>query len=482
MKHKIKQMMRMLLLILCLFGIVQANHVHAANKIVSASISTEKVKIGKTITVTSKTKGVSFKSSDTTIAYINKVGIVIGKKAGKVVISVTKKGYTKKKFEVTVVANGKKPSILVCPDEVELVDMAIDINGDFTARIKNQGMAGVKKVVYIFEVEIKKEAISPEEIISEETEFKKIKLTSGKIAAGKNSKTVTCQGPASGKTEDMKLLKVVIYSGKALIKYDAIEATYAFTWGGEDTTAPTITGMVGKNSYNKSNVFMVVYPDQTYDYTKYVSVSDDRDLKVALVVDISDVDFKKNGKYKVIYTATDKAGNKATKRAIIQVRIPKEIDHWANEVLKKITKNAWSEEKKARAIYTYLRKYYSYVDHSEKKSWEASAKHGLKYKSGDCYTYYACSRLLLTRAGIPNLMVKKQGGSGRHWWNLVYIQGQWYHYDTTPRKKQVMLCLITDDQLLKHSSTHGNTHLWDKSKYPQVATKKISEVVLGKRY
>ena len=38
----------------------------------------------------------------------------------------------------------------------------------------------------------------------------------------------------------------------------------------------------------------------------------------------------------------------------------------------------------------------------------------MKNKVGDCFTYYSVSEVLLTRAGIPNMCVTRQGGKTQH--------------------------------------------------------------------
>ena len=53
-----------------------------------------------------------------------------------------------------------------------------------------------------------------------------------------------------------------------------------------------------------------------------------------------------------------------------------------------------------------------------------------------------------------------------HWWNLVYVDGEWLHFDTTPRRLGGDFCLLTTAQLLAYSNTHGNSHGFDPSQYP----------------
>jgi hypothetical protein len=101
------------------------------------------------------------------------------------------------------------------------------------------------------------------------------------------------------------------------------------------------------------------------------------------------------------------------------------------------------------------------------------AIHGLQYTVGDCVTYYSVSRLLISRAGIPNIMICRYPTTyGRHFWNLVYVRGGWYHFDTCPRSRDGYFCLQTDAQLRKYST--GYTFKFKNSLYPARATKVIS--------
>ncbi|MCI5826749.1 MAG: hypothetical protein MR020_00725, partial [Lachnospiraceae bacterium] len=276
---------------------------------------------------------------------------------------------------------------------------------------------------------------------------------------------------------------VRIYTGKSILNYDMTKNRMTVKWQIRDTTPPVISGWIGKNGYNSKDVYMVAYSDRKYDFKKYVHASDDMGGKVALSVDTSKINWKKSGVYNITYTAKDLAGNVTKKTAKVQVRAVNDLDRMADSILKGIVKDSWSDQKKAEAIYRYMRKNYIYVDSNDHESWEKSALYGLRYQSGNCFVFYSVSRLLLTRCGIPNIEVKRSAGSTHgHWWNYVYIDGGWYHFDTTPRRRRATFCLVTDDQLSAYSRAAGNSHIWDKTLIPKGAKKKISKVVWGKQY
>ena len=96
------------------------------------------------------------------------------------------------------------------------------------------------------------------------------------------------------------------------------------------------------------------------------------------------------------------------------------------------------------------------------------AYEGLLKKEGDCFVYAATAKELLTIAGIPNIDIVKSTKNPSHYWNLVYIEDGWYHFDTTPRKDKSEFFLLTDAELEDYSSKHRNTHCFDRSLYPEI--------------
>lgn len=468
---------------------------------VSAKISSDKVEKGKTIKITSNTKGVTYKSSDTQVAYVNQNGVIVGKKKGNATITVMREGYDSKSFPIMVTTNGKTPNIYVWYEEITLVDEQIT-DGVYTAEVQNSSKSALDKVEYIYTATVETEtSINPaednnlEETQDNQTDIQvtptpqttmttstiKLNATAKNIPAN-GKKTIKIEAPDGGKIISLQLEKINVNTKSALIIYNVKSGKYTYQWGTKDKTAPVISGLVEENSYFGDTVFMTIYPDIEYDFTKYVSAEDDRDTNVKLTVDTSKVNYKKEGDYTITFTATDSTGNKTTADAKVHVRIPKKIDKMADELLKEIVKDTMTDQEKLTAIYTYIRKNITYVGRYEEDDWEAGAEYAMKYKSGDCFAYYSLSRILLTRLGIPNMMITRYRGKGHHWWNLVYVEGGWYHYDSTPRTEMATFCLVTSEQLADYSAKAGNSHIWDVTKYPETATKKISKVVWGKRY
>lgn len=466
--------------------------VMAAAKRVKAEISAEKVKVGKQIHIASKTKGATFHSSNETVAFVNKEGVITGKKAGTAKITVKCSGYQTYTKEIKVVENKRKPSLPVALDEVvmqsEKLEEDSEGNMKYSAVIKNTAEEGnIKKIEYYYKIHVNaaEEETNQEDITDVNTVTGSavkpvrltVKLTAKNIKAGSKSARVSCAGDVSGKISNMKLAKVKLYTGKALYTFYPDKKKGVLNWGTPDTTAPKFSGWVEKNSYNGKDVYRVYYSDRkdSYNFKQYVSAEDDRDGKVNITVDTKNINWKKEGIYKIKFTAKDKAGNKAVTWAKVQVFIPGSAEAAADSILKSITKKGWSDTQKARAIYQYVGSHCSYIHESSHANWRTIGLNGIRYQTGDCYTFYSMSRLLLTRAEIPNILICRYPvlrQDAHHYWNLAYVQGGWYHFDTTPRRRKGYFCLVTDAQLWGYSS--GNTFSFKKYAYPARAKKKIS--------
>lgn len=395
-------------------------------------------------------------------------------------------GWSVQESEAAKKKEAAKPKLTVSIDEVSLQGARLkkDDHGvmKYFARVRNDSDSGtIRKVEYTFTITIKKEMGSVESgAVEQAVRQKEVTLTARNIKPGAVSKWVSCDGDVSGQLSGMKLKSIRLYAGTAVYVYDAVKKKGKISWGTKDKKAPVIRGWIGKKSSCGKDVYRICYSDQknAFDFTKNVSAIDDRDGEVKVRVDTSRINWKKNGIYKVTYTAVDRAGNKASAWASVQVIASGTAEDMADEVLKGIIRKDWSDERKARAIYRYVRSQCTYISSSAHQPWRETAIQGLRYHSGDCYMFYSISKLLLTRAGIPNIVVTRYPvyHGMRHFWNMVYVRGGWYHFDTTPRGgtrgRNGNFCLLTDAQLYSYST--GYIFQFRKSSYPARATKKIS--------
>lgn len=237
----------------------------------------------------------------------------------------------------------------------------------------------------------------------------------------------------------------------------------------DDNTAPTIQGVHDISLYLGSAV----------SYRSGVVVTDDKDPSPKLDIDSSQVDLSNPGTYPLVYTARDMTGNETRLEVTVTVAekpttyVEEEvINTKADELLKKIVTEDMTAEAKVKAIYAYVRSHYTYSGHSDKTDWLQGAYVMMTEGQGDCFNYYAITKLLLDRCNIPNIDVRKVRNfpeDSDHYWSLVSVDGgqTYYHLDTTPRVGDGDdFCLVTDAVLDAYSAANKNCHNRDKSLYP----------------
>ena len=237
-----------------------------------------------------------------------------------------------------------------------------------------------------------------------------------------------------------------------------------------DTTAPVIEGISDKE----------VYVGETVSYKKGVSVSDDTDTNVELVIDASAVDLDTAGVYQVIYKATDAAGNVAVEMINITVKImdqkEAEVNKLADELIAELITEDMSKWDTCYKLWNWCRTKIKYAySAGDRSTIYAGAYEGLHDRSGDCYAYYATFTILLQKCGIETLEVRRVGGESNHWWNLVNLGDGWYHCDSSPRKAgHTYKCFMqTDAQIQEYEDFYKekpNYYTFDKSLYPERET------------
>ncbi len=179
----------------------------------------------------------------------------------------------------------------------------------------------------------------------------------------------------------------------------------------EDKEGPVFSGLKEIN----------VAKNAAIDYNENVSANDEKDGKCEFSVDSSAVNLSVTGTYFATYTATDKSGNTTSeKRKIVVASDENDVNSLADDVISKLGINSMSAADKSLALVRWSQntiKYghtYQNVRNVSKAAYYALSKH-----VGDCFGIASAMKILLTRAGVENIMVHCTDDS--HYWNMVNV-------------------------------------------------------------
>lgn len=223
-----------------------------------------------------------------------------------------------------------------------------------------------------------------------------------------------------------------------------------------------------------------IYQGDTISYLKGLTATDNLDPEPAITVDSSRVDLSCPGCYDVIYAVTDEAGNQNLYAARVTVleRKTEYVDleliyQTADELLKEIIRENATVKQQIHDVYAWARLNLTFSGHSDRSDWRQTAYTMMTDGRGDCYGFFAATKLLFERLGIPNIDVQKvrnDPDDTDHFWSLVSYDNEetWYHFDATPRHGDGDdFCLVTDAFLDAYSDSHDGCHNRDKSLYPE---------------
>ncbi len=221
---------------------------------------------------------------------------------------------------------------------------------------------------------------------------------------------------------------------------------------------------------------ITITANESVQYKKGVTVTDNCDKEVRLIINTDTVNTSEPGDYEVTYSASDKAGNNTTVSTILHVKpitaetVTEEvINAEADKLLAEILDEGMTPYEKAETIYWWCHDHISYSNGASKENWVQGAYQGIIEREGDCYTYAMTAKCLLTRAGIKNMDIEKiRVNNSMHYWNLIDIGEGWHHFDTTRRAGGATFFYLTDEELMKYSKAHNGTHNYDRELYPKI--------------
>jgi hypothetical protein len=208
----------------------------------------------------------------------------------------------------------------------------------------------------------------------------------------------------------------------------------------EDTEGPAFSGL-----YNIS-----VKRNGSVNFKSGVKAVDAKDGTVNFTVDTSKVKLNVAGTYYAKYTAKDKKGNTTTKSRKITV------EHNQEDTNNKFNSfyNKYLAGKSVSGIISEVRKRIKY-----NSSWGGDDPiwYGLTNYTGNCYVHALIVKKALDKQGIKNQLIYVTDKS--HYWNLVYQNGKWRHYDATPTEH--IPGPATDKEKAASSAMHGRK--WSSS-------------------
>lgn len=195
--------------------------------------------------------------------------------------------------------------------------------------------------------------------------------------------------------------------------------------------------------------------NQAIDFSAGVQAKDAKDGIREFSVDTSGVNLSSAGTFYAIYTASDTSNNVTTKKRKIVVS----YDMSDLESMARSYYDKYLAGKSVIEMTNYIKKKtgYKHTAGSDVDAYFAI----LSTKSGSCRGHAMLLKSALDYAGYQNMIIKTIDGT--HWWNLVYENGKWRHYDSTPGRH--IAGPATDVEKMGSWALGGRK--WDTSAYPQ---------------
>lgn len=175
-------------------------------------------------------------------------------------------------------------------------------------------------------------------------------------------------------------------------------------------------------------------------YLNGITVTDNIDPNPELYVDTSRVNTHISSTFPVTYVATDENGNTSSVTVNMRLRVkperyyePEEVYDLCRQAIEiyHIFDEDMTDVEKAFRIVDWCYNHLSFIGTSDKSHWTTAVYDGLTTLQGDCFTYWAIVKAMLDVCGIPNYQVTRNPITwSPHYWNLVYLEGQWYHCDS----------------------------------------------------
>lgn len=199
-----------------------------------------------------------------------------------------------------------------------------------------------------------------------------------------------------------------------------------------------------------------VRKNSTFDFNLGVTAKDNKDGVVSFTVDTSRVSLKEAGTYYATYTAIDKAGNeKKVTRKIT-------VNHDLFDTQKKVQSFASKAGNTVPEINSYIK---SNIHYSDSWGGDDPVWYGLTNYRGNCYVHAKIMEAVLKEKGYETLLIWTTDKT--HYWNMVKVNGKWYHTDSTPGSKQEGIILANDQKRYEMLQYQSHPRDWDRTLWPE---------------
>ncbi|MCZ8539044.1 DUF5050 domain-containing protein [Psychrobacillus psychrodurans] len=168
---------------------------------------------------------------------------------------------------------------------------------------------------------------------------------------------------------------------------------------------------------------------------------------------------------------------KADRKVILEKN--KKVNMEVDRIIKENIRKGMSDLEKVKSIHDYLVLSVAYdydnflKNNVSDDSYEAYG--ALINKIAVCDGYTKSMALILNKVGVQTIQVTGIANGGNHSWNMVKIDGQYYHVDTTwddpvPNKPGS----VHYNYFLKNTKQLKVNHQWDETTYPVATSSKFN--------
>lgn len=255
-------------------------------------------------------------------------------------------------------------------------------------------------------------------------------------------------------------------SGDVLLSYDAnfdfktvgvyeLKVTAKDIHGNEVTKTATLTVKADNHGPVFSGLTnLSVDKGANIDWKANVKAVDAKDGQMEFTVDTSKVNLNASGTYYAIYTSTDLSNNTTTKKRKVVV-------NYDMSDIESLTRSYYDRYLAGKSVLEMTRYIRNHTGYKHTAGSDTTALYiMITTRSGSCRGHAFLLAKALDYAGVKNMVIKTLDGT--HYWNLVYENGVWRHYDSTPGQHDIGP--DTDDK--KYNSVGLHKRNWDRSVYP----------------